>query len=364
MAQNDYKINLGVKVDKSSKKDLTKEINTLKKSLEKENKVNFKLNIKVDDLKNQINEFKTQIKALKQESKDSMKSLKSDIKSVSKEYESRVKLVEKENNKLLKQLEKMKQQSSLKNIGNRYGRGFESLDKLYSSLSNTGLDINKFAFLKSSGGITKYRDELGRVLTITEKLNKEGASTFGYNLAYNFDKLTNSVEKTYAQTNNLISGIKGLRETTLTMKAADLKKQIDKTYDSLYQTQKEMSEAYREDNFVRVENLTSRYKEQKNTLDSLKTSLTEVTNSIKRQGDSALKLGDLFKKVFSNITSYTIVIEAFRLGKKAIADMVKEVKNLDDSLTEFKKVSDLSGDSLDRYVKKAYEAGETVAKTG
>lgn len=47
-----------------------------------------------------------------------------------------------------------------------------------------------------------------------------------------------------------------------------------------------------------------------------------------------------------------------------ITEMKDEVEALDATLTEFKKVSDLSGASLDNYVKKAYAVGEAVAKTG
>ena len=37
---------------------------------------------------------------------------------------------------------------------------------------------------------------------------------------------------------------------------------------------------------------------------------------------------------------------------------------MDESLTEFKKVSTLSGNELDRYVDKLSEAGKQVARTG
>ena len=47
-----------------------------------------------------------------------------------------------------------------------------------------------------------------------------------------------------------------------------------------------------------------------------------------------------------------------------ITSMVDEVYALDSSLTEFKKVSDLSGASLDNYTNKLSEIGKTVARTG
>ncbi len=47
-----------------------------------------------------------------------------------------------------------------------------------------------------------------------------------------------------------------------------------------------------------------------------------------------------------------------------ITSMVEEVYALDSSLTEFKKVSDLSGASLENYTNKLSEIGKTVARTG
>lgn len=48
----------------------------------------------------------------------------------------------------------------------------------------------------------------------------------------------------------------------------------------------------------------------------------------------------------------------------SIKAMTNEVIQLDKSLLEFKKVTDLQGNSLDQFTKKAYAAGESVAKTG
>ena len=47
-----------------------------------------------------------------------------------------------------------------------------------------------------------------------------------------------------------------------------------------------------------------------------------------------------------------------------IMSMTDEVYALDTALTEFKKVSDLSGDALDSYVDKLNQMGDSVARTG
>ena len=48
---------------------------------------------------------------------------------------------------------------------------------------------------------------------------------------------------------------------------------------------------------------------------------------------------------------------------QAFQEAINIVKEFDDAVTEFKKVSDLSGESLDNYTKKLGELGETVART-
>ena len=47
-----------------------------------------------------------------------------------------------------------------------------------------------------------------------------------------------------------------------------------------------------------------------------------------------------------------------------IASMVEQVFELDTAMTEFKKVSDLSGSALDKYVSKLSSMGNAVARTG
>ena len=61
---------------------------------------------------------------------------------------------------------------------------------------------------------------------------------------------------------------------------------------------------------------------------------------------------------------YLSVTTVFFQTVHAIGDMITNVKELDDSLTELKKVTDLEGDSLDEFTDKAFKLGATVAKTG
>lgn len=62
--------------------------------------------------------------------------------------------------------------------------------------------------------------------------------------------------------------------------------------------------------------------------------------------------------------SFQAANEIFRTTIDIMASMANEVLKLDTALTEFSKVSDLSGNALDKYVDKLSEMGATVARTG
>ena len=56
--------------------------------------------------------------------------------------------------------------------------------------------------------------------------------------------------------------------------------------------------------------------------------------------------------------------EVLNLATRAIEAFVGQTMEMDGALTEFKKVSTLSGNELDRYVDKLAQAGKQVARTG
>ena len=239
-----------------------------------------------------------------------------------------------------------------------------SMEEVFSKLSEEGIDFSKFTFQSESGNITKYADELGRVVKITKEFDKEGKATYKYDLVNNFKDLSKSAEDTYNKVQKLANGIVNLRRTSETKQAEKVKEEIDDVYKSLVNLQNTITKARNAQNKSEVNKLTEQYGSQKKRLDELSASYQKLTAQIKNQGGWMLNLKDSWTKAIRSFTTYMSVTTVFYQGVHAIRSMVDEVKNLDDSLTEFKKVSDLAGDSLDRYVKKAYEAGETVAKTG
>lgn len=70
-----------------------------------------------------------------------------------------------------------------------------------------------------------------------------------------------------------------------------------------------------------------------------------------------------FADTTAKVLKFNLATEAINFAKEAIHKMVDAVITLDTSLTEFRKVSDLTGDSLQKYINKAQEMGEVTAKS-
>ncbi len=62
--------------------------------------------------------------------------------------------------------------------------------------------------------------------------------------------------------------------------------------------------------------------------------------------------------------TFNVAHEVFSKFLSVVKDMAGKVYELDDALTEFKKVSDLSGSALDDYVDKLSQLGQEVGRTG
>lgn len=68
--------------------------------------------------------------------------------------------------------------------------------------------------------------------------------------------------------------------------------------------------------------------------------------------------------VTKKVIQFGAITAIIRGVTSGMGDMVKNVYELDGALTEFKKVSDLSGKGLEKYTDQAYKVGKTVARTG
>lgn len=75
-------------------------------------------------------------------------------------------------------------------------------------------------------------------------------------------------------------------------------------------------------------------------------------------------LGSKFLDITKKVIAFGGVTAIIGLFTKTISESYQAVKNMDDVMTEFNKVSDMSGESLSRYTDELTEMGESVARTG
>lgn len=101
---------------------------------------------------------------------------------------------------------------------------------------------------------------------------------------------------------------------------------------------------------------------------SKKTTLKFDSSQVDTAAKSVSNLGNEVKQADENVVDATLTWQQYREMLDTAVDAMKsfaeQTFEVDAALTEFKKVSDLSGDSLDAYVDKLTAAGKQVARTG
>lgn len=168
--------------------------------------------------------------------------------------------------------------------------------------------------------VTKFKDELGNTTTFIKETNKYG------------ETITTSIRE---QT----SGVGRLTKTTEVYNET-LGQQISKLTEV---TRDEQAMAKAE----------AKAEEEARKLAKSQQQATESTKS----------LGQSFSDMIVKLSKYYLASVPIRLVRDAFQDSIQVVKEFDDALTEFKKVSDLSGESLSKYTKQLGELGEEIGKT-
>ena len=105
-----------------------------------------------------------------------------------------------------------------------------------------------------------------------------------------------------------------------------------------------------------------------NQLKSKKYGITLDTSGVKSAKDTIDKTAQSTKNLGDATENVAVTYQQFRqvldLATSALSNMYEQVRNLDSATTELKKVSDLQGASLDKYVSKLSKIGQTVGRTG
>lgn len=96
------------------------------------------------------------------------------------------------------------------------------------------------------------------------------------------------------------------------------------------------------------------------SVNSLNKALNDLGTSAKNAKAHTQGLDDIISK----FSSWQIVGDVIHGVKNAMGDMVQQIFDLDESLVELSKVSDLSGDSLQSFADDAFKVGEQIGATG
>ena len=86
--------------------------------------------------------------------------------------------------------------------------------------------------------------------------------------------------------------------------------------------------------------------------------------SVEKAGKAQKRFGSTTLDITKKVIQFGATTAVIRGVTSGMGDMVRNVYELDGALTEFKKVSDLSGKGLEKYTNQAYQVGKTVARTG
>lgn len=215
-----------------------------------------------------------------------------------------------------------------------------SIDKSFANASKTITS-------ETTKWTTTLEDANGTVLKLTGNF-KELKNTLGY--------VVNSNGQFAKSTKNLSENQKATVKTT------------QKYTTQLKETKNALSEQKKITNGVISEN---------NKLQSALNKSTKETASLKQQVESLKQSQEGAKKTTGNldlsfrslgetlvkVAKFKIVTELLMAFVRAGEECVEIIENFDKALTEFRKVSDLSGDSLDEYTKKLGDLGDAVAST-
>jgi len=93
------------------------------------------------------------------------------------------------------------------------------------------------------------------------------------------------------------------------------------------------------------------------------TATNQMTTTLKASETAVKGLGADFVDTLGKVAKFGAVTAIIGAFTAAVSGAISITKDFDDAQTELKKVSNLSGDSLDTYTQKLSELGETVART-
>ena len=193
-----------------------------------------------------------------------------------------------------------------------------------------------------------------QVVPKTDQLNNEfkkisQTATLNVNVKINDQsfKKVNKVVETYS--NNLG---KTYQQTTILNQANEV----------LYSSTTKLNEKFKPFN-KEVKQSSQNLSETAKTAKQASGSITNLGEATSKAETQAKSLGQSFGDIVTKVGKFYLATKPIQMMQQAFDDAIETVKEFDDTLVEFRKVSDLSGDSLTAYTQKLAEMGEVTGST-
>lgn len=100
-----------------------------------------------------------------------------------------------------------------------------------------------------------------------------------------------------------------------------------------------------------------------NRVTKARTSFNNMSESVQKSSKHVRTLGEDFALTTAKVAKFGAITALIGAFTSSITEAVQSVKELDDSLTELKKVSDLSGDGLQEYTDQAFKMARELSTT-
>ena len=193
-----------------------------------------------------------------------------------------------------------------------------------------------------------------QVVPKTDQLNNEfkkisQTATLNVNVKINDQsfKKVNKVVETYS--NNLG---KTYQQTTILNQANEV----------LYSSTTKLNEKFKPFN-KEVKQSSQNLSETAKTAKQASGSITNLGEVTSKAGTQVKSLGQSFGDIVTKVGKFYLATKPIQMMQQAFDEAVETVKEFDDTLVEFRKVSDLSGDSLTAYTQELAKMGEVTGST-
>ena len=217
--------------------------------------------------------------------------------------------------------------------------------------------------------ITQSENELGEITKITQKYDAQNHKLGeAIKEVYQDETKLTKAQKERAEaltkevntTNEFTKKINGI--TTSFKEESKVVTDANGKITSLTKTTKSWKDAngYLHESIVTVD---QDGKQVGRTIENIRKAERDTAKQTQEFGQQAQTLGERFANMVKNFATFYVATLPTQLFRQAISESVQLVKDFDNALIEFRKVSDLSGESLDAYTDKLARMGEVTGST-